>query len=66
MTYRLSDIVHETERHFVIRVDSGFEVYRNDGVAAVRCARIGYRGDDGLGRAICEVERREGKRQCHT
>ena len=59
MTYRLTDIVHETARHFVIRVDYGFEVYRVGATAAERCARIGFKGDEGLNRAVREVERRE-------
>ena len=57
----MTDIVHETAQHFVVRLPDGkgFEVYRYDGVAAVRCARIGYPGDKGLQRAKLEIERRE-------
>lgn len=59
MTYRLQDIVHETPRHFVLRVAKGFEVYRIGATAAMRCAIIGYTGQKGFERAVQEAVRRE-------
>lgn len=59
MSYRLSDVVHETDKHFVLRVKKGFEVYRNGVCAAEKCSTIGFEGQEGLSRAIAEVERRE-------
>lgn len=56
---RLSDIVYEQGRHWVARTPKGFEVYRIDGVASVRCAVIGFVGQKGLERAKAEIERRE-------
>lgn len=59
-SYKLSDIVHETDKHFVLRVMKGFEVYRKELTHSVRCAQIGYPGDRGMVRSIEEVNRREG------
>lgn len=59
MTYKLSDIVHETDKHFVIRVRNGFEVYKICSTHSERCATIGYQGQKGLDRSIQEVARRE-------
>lgn len=54
------DILFERGAHWVIAVPTGFEVYRNEVTHAVRCARIGVKGEAGLQRAIAECERREG------
>ena len=59
MTYKLSDIAHETPRHVVLRVAKGFEVYQRGTCAMTRCATIGFKGEEGLKRAVAEVERRE-------
>ena len=56
---REQDIVFSTARHWVLRVSTGFEVYRNTTTHSVRCARIGFKGDEGLTRAKAEIERRE-------
>lgn len=53
-------IVYQTARHWVIPVRTGHEVYRFDGVAGVRVARIGWPGTmKGLARAIAECDKRE-------
>ena len=57
--YKLSDVVYETEKHWVLRVPSGFEVYRTGVCVSVRCAQIGFTGEEGMKRALAEVERRE-------
>lgn len=57
--YRLSDVVHETAAHWVLRVAGGFEVYKIGVTHSTRCASIGWAGEEGLKRAIAEVERRE-------
>ena len=59
MSYRETDIVHETADHVVLRVAKGFEVYKRGATAMTRCGIIGYSGDEGLKRALAEVERRE-------
>ncbi|HVI06603.1 MAG TPA: hypothetical protein VM711_10980 [Sphingomicrobium sp.] len=55
-----TSIVYETATHYVIRVARGYEVYRNDGVAAVRVASIGDGPAPRLGftRAKAEADRR--------
>lgn len=55
----LKDVVFERGRHWVRRLDKGYEVYRADATHSVRVAQIGFAGDEGLARAIKEVERRE-------
>lgn len=57
--YKLSDIVVETNQHFAIRVEKGFEVYRVGITHATRCAIIGYTGERGLERVRAEIARRE-------
>jgi hypothetical protein len=59
VTYREEDIAFEKAPYFVLRVPTGYEVYRSGVVAATRCARIGYKGDVGLERAKAEIARRE-------
>ncbi len=59
MQNNTAQIVFETNKHWVMRVDYGFEVYRNEATASVRCARIGYHGQKGLDFAKAEIERRE-------
>lgn len=65
MAYTEADIAHENGDHWVLRVRSGraagtFEVYRAGATHSTRCAIIGYRGDEGLRRAIAECDRRAG------
>lgn len=52
-------VLYTLDNHFVVKADKYFEVYRNEGVAVVRCAIIGYPGKEGMRRAIAECERRE-------
>jgi len=52
------DIAYENSTHWVLRKPDGFEVYRKDVTHSVRCARIGFKGDTGLTRAIQEADRR--------
>jgi cytidylate kinase len=59
MACSLSDVVHEQGAYWVLRVPTGFEVYRNTGTHSVRCARIGFKGAKGLQRAKDEIARRE-------
>ncbi len=52
---KLADIIHECESCYVIRVATGFELYRNGATAAVRIGRYG-RGF--MEQAIADCERR--------
>jgi hypothetical protein len=52
------DIAYEEGDYWVLRIPTGFEVYKNGITHSTRCARIGYKGDDGLQRAIAEIKRR--------
>ena len=54
-----SDIAYEDGPFWVLQTPKGFEVYINGITHATRCARIGYKGEDGLKRAIAEVNRRK-------
>ncbi len=59
-------ILYQTANHYVVAAadpKKGFEVYRNEGVAAVRCGIIGHGPGPSLGltRAIAEADRREAK-----
>lgn len=60
MSYKSSDIAYEQGEYWVLRVATGFEVYRNVGTHSVRCARIGFPNDraKGLERAKAEIARR--------
>jgi hypothetical protein len=53
------NIVHDTGKHFIVQTAKGFEVYRNETTFAVRCATIGFTGDEGMRRSLKEIERRE-------
>lgn len=55
---KLSDIVYEKGDYWVLKVKTGFEVYRNGAIHSTRCAQIGFHGAPGLNRAIAEIERR--------
>jgi len=61
MSYRVEDIVHEQGQHWVLRVPTGYEVYRIGVTHSTRVARIGRDSEtfDGRGRAIAECARRE-------
>lgn len=62
MSYRLTDIRHETRDFFVLSVgDKGFEVYKTGCGAAVKVASIGNgpAPDLGIERAIRECKRRQ-------
>jgi hypothetical protein len=50
-------IIYETGKHYIIKTDKAYEVYRNTTTAAIKCATIGL--SLGLDRAIAEVTRRE-------
>lgn len=52
------DIVFEQGQFWVARTDKGFEVYRAGATHSVRCAIIGFKGDEGFKRAKAEIERR--------
>ena len=54
-----SDILYETGDYWVLKVKTGYEVYKNGLTHSVRCAQIGYKGQVGLTKAINEADRRE-------
>lgn len=55
----LDEIVFETGRHFVMRYEHGFQVFRNEGTHSQRVSTIGFKGQIGLDRAKAEIARRE-------
>lgn len=58
MSYNVADIAFEADGYFVLRVKTGFEVYKTGITHATRCASIGFKGDAGLARAKAEIDRR--------
>lgn len=57
--YKEADIAFESGDYWVLRVATGFEVYKTGVTCSTRCAIIGYRGDEGLQRAKSEIARRQ-------
>lgn len=53
-----SDVVYEERDYWVARAHYGFDVYKLTSTHSVRCAQIGYKGDEGLARAKAEIARR--------
>jgi hypothetical protein len=53
-----SDIIYEKGDYFIIKVKTGYEVYKNGITHSTRCAQIGYHGDKGLQKSIQEIDRR--------
>ena len=61
MSYKESDITYEKGPYWVLNTGlKGFEVYKTGITHSTRCAVIGYKGQNGLDRAILEIERRLG------
>lgn len=57
--YKESDIAYEKGQFWVLNLGSkGFEVYKNGITHSTRCAVIGFLGQNGLDRAILEIDRR--------
>ena len=57
--YKESDIAYEKSQFWVLNLGSkGFEVYKNGLTHSTRCAVIGFQGQNGLDRAIVEIDRR--------
>ena len=57
--YKESDIAYEKGCFWVLNLGSkGFEVYKNGLTHSTRCAVIGFSGQNGLDRAILEIDRR--------
>jgi hypothetical protein len=60
--YKESDIAYEKGPFWVLNLKvKGFEVYRTGITHSTRCAQIGFTGDEGLKRAIAEIDRRMAK-----
>lgn len=53
------NIVYESGNYWVLKVPSGFEIYRTGVTHSVRCAQIGWKGKQGLTKAKAEIERRQ-------
>jgi len=53
------DILYENGYYWVCKIENGwYEVYKNGITHATRCAVIGYQGEKGLNKAICECDKR--------
>lgn len=60
MTYKLTDILHETPDFWVLKVPKGHEVYQTGITHSTRVAQIGNFPDgSSLQRAITECNRRQ-------
>jgi hypothetical protein len=51
-------ILYENGVFWVLKASYGYEVYKASSTHSVRVARIGYKGADGLKRAIQEADKR--------
>lgn len=58
-SYDLKDVVYETDKHWVLKVSYGYEVYCIGVTHSTRCSQIGFHGQVGLDKAIAEIKRRE-------
>lgn len=58
-TRRLSNIVFETDRHWVERTEKGFKIWEIGPVGSKHVSTCGYQGDKGLAWCKAEIERRE-------
>ena len=57
--YKETDIAYEKGCFWVLNLGSkGFEVYKTGITHSTRCAFIGFSGQNGLDRAILEIDRR--------
>ena len=54
----VSDILYQAGNFWVKKSAKGYEVYRVEATASIRCASIGYEGNMGFSRAKAEAERR--------
>ncbi len=52
------DILYEKGDYFVVKALHGYEVYKNGLTHSTRCAQIGYKGEEGIKKAIAEIDRR--------
>ena len=56
---KLSDIKYENSTHWVMQVQTGYEVYRIGVTHSTRCAQIGWpNSEKGLNKAIVEADKR--------
>ena len=55
------DIVYEGKKHWVLKVNDGFEVYKIGITHSARCSQIGTIGSEGLKRAIKDCNERDKK-----
>ncbi len=53
-----SDIIYQQGDYWAIKTSKGFEVYKDNSTHAVRCAIIGFKGDEGLNRVKQEINKR--------
>ncbi len=59
MSYKLKDVLHQTATHWVLKVKTGYEVYKQDVTHSTRVAQIGWPATEyGLQRAIAECNKR--------
>lgn len=52
------DVIYEIGQFWVLKVKTGFEVYKDGVTHSVRCAQIGWTDEQGEKRAIAEADRR--------
>lgn len=57
----LRDIVYEKGRHWVYKVDKGYEVYEKGVTCSTRRVRIGIKGDKGFAEAKLWCDKLESK-----
>lgn len=55
------DIVYEKDDYWVLKIASGYEVYKSVVTHSIRVAQIGWNGEQGLEKAKNEIDRRIGE-----
>ena len=56
---KTKNLIYETKNFWVLKIKSGFEVYKTGIVYSIRCTQIGWQGEKGKQKAIIEANRRQ-------
>lgn len=62
MSYKIKDVIYETEHYFVLKVAKGVEVYEKGITHSTRCAQI-YLSNGSEDRGVLECDKRELERK---
>lgn len=54
----MATVLYENGDFWVCAENGGFAVYKVEGTHSLRCAQIGYKGEEGFRKAISETDKR--------